>query len=189
MFTHALLPGELLDTLRARLRPGGALYLHLENDDARMHERRKNLVGELKCFHFQNCDGPTRERCLRARGLVPETIGHAHASKSSLAVLSRAGEPGAFEPMSEAEREERIARYARWHDHSILSLPEPARGAFGGRVRGARRRALREGYAQRKGLRGFELEHQLRVMHGDGYAELNEKRRAEPTRKAAASSG
>jgi SAM-dependent methyltransferase len=177
MFTHALDPAALLDTLRANLRPGGHVYLFQENDDARMHKRGKNLIGEMKCFHFQNFDGPTIARCLRYAGLEPLAVHHPTA-KSSLAVLARASAEVAAAPIGDSELRERRERYQRWRDLSLLSLPLELRSPFGRQVRSARRRALRRGDATRR-LWRVAPRKPLKLYNSAGYAELNRRHAAE----------
>ena len=83
MCTHMLDLGRLWQFFRERLRPGGRVYLYLENDDASMYARKKNLLGEMKCFHFQNFDLPGLARALRYHQLEPEFIRHPFGLKSS----------------------------------------------------------------------------------------------------------
>jgi SAM-dependent methyltransferase len=177
MFTHALDPAAMLGTLRANLRPGGHAYLFVENDDARLHKRGKNLIGEMKCFHFQNFDGPTISRCLRYAGFEPLAVHHPTA-KSSLAVLARASAEVAPEPIGEKELRKRLDRYERWRDLSLLSLPREMRSAFGRQARSAGRRALRRGDATRR-LWRVAPRRPLSLYNAAGYAELNRRYAAE----------
>jgi SAM-dependent methyltransferase len=177
MFTHALDPGALLKTLRASLRPGGHVYLFVENDDARLHKRGKNLIGEMKCFHFQNFDGPTISRCLRHAGFEPLAVHHP-TTKSSLAVLARAAPVVAAEPITDKELRQRCERYERWRDLSLLSLPRQLRSAFGDQVGAAGRRALRRGDASRR-LWRVAPRKPLSLYNAAGYAELNRRHTAE----------
>ena len=176
MLTHALFPDRLFATLRERLRPGGWIYLYLENDDMRMYERARNLFGEMKCFHFQNVDSPTLSRCLRRQGFAPRSV--RYVSKSSIAALARLGDADGFEPMTESERDARLERYRRWRDESILSLPKGPRRAFYRELSKVRRRALACGDARRQRWR-VEPVRQLRLVHAKGYLALNEQRRAQ----------
>jgi SAM-dependent methyltransferase len=171
MFTHALAPDELLHTLRSRLRRGGHLYLYLENDDARMQERRRNLFGEMKCFHFQNFDGPTLERCLAHQGIRALSIRHP-SKKSALAVLARADEQIEAVPIPRAELEKRLERYRQWRDLSILSLPEAVQALFRTELPALRQRAVRRGDARRRLWRITPVR-PLKLVHAAGYAALN----------------
>lgn len=171
MFTHALQPDEYFATLASRLRPGGALYLYVENDDTTMWKRRKNLIGELKCFHLQNFDPRVIARCMRRVGFEPLTV--RHVAQSSMAVVCRLDPSAAerYEPIGAEELRERQKMYERWYDLSILSLPESLNGAFAEELGAARERALKRGDAATRFGR-FRVTKPLRLMHGGGYEEL-----------------
>jgi SAM-dependent methyltransferase len=171
MFTHALHPDEYFATLASRLKVDGTLYLYVENDDATMWKRRKNLIGELKCFHLQNFNPPTIARCMRRVGFEPLTV--RHVSQSSMAVVCKLdpSAPSRFKRIDSDELKSRIDMYERWYDLSLLSLPGLLGSAFASEIATARERALRRGDATSRFGR-VRVTRPLRLMHGGGYEEL-----------------
>lgn len=173
MITHALRLDAFFAEVRAHLAPGGYLYLYLENDDAEMWRNRKNLLGELKCFHFQNFDQPTFERVLRAQGFEPQWL--LHLGRSSMSCLARLDPATAFEAIGETELRDREAMYGRWYDLSVLSLPPGiSRAPFADALEGIEARALERGDAERT-RDSVRPPKRLKLMHEDGYVELNRR--------------
>lgn len=176
MVTHALEPARLWRLLNERLNPGGYAYLFLENDDrAMLQDKRKNLLGEMKCFHFQNFDLPALARVLRYNGLNPVFIRHPRPGRSEMICVARKEAVRPI-PIRPADLESRLALYRRWRDHSVLSLPEDIQALFGPAVDGMRMRALAEGYAAPDKSGRVVPKKPLRLMHEAGYARLNEQR-------------
>ena len=173
MLTHALRPDAFLAEIRARLRPGGYLYLYTENDDREMWGNRKNLLGELKCFHFQNFDLAAFARVLRAQGFEPEWI--MHLSRSSMSCLARLEPEAAFAPIGEQELERRLDLYRQWYDLSVLSLPpEISREPFAAELPAIEERALARGDVSVSG-KTVRPKNRLKLMHEAGYVELNRR--------------
>jgi SAM-dependent methyltransferase len=174
MLTHALHLDRLCQTLHRIISPSGWLYLHLENDDEMMFSRRKNLFGEMKCFHFQNLDVDTLGRVLRWQGFEPDFIRHARTGRSELICLARrldsprepAGAPAAIEA--------RLRMYEEWRDRSVLSAPPVVQALLGADLSQLEERAVARGYAVRDKHGQIKASKPLRVMHEDGYAALNE---------------
>ena len=173
MLTHALRPDAFFAEVKAHLKPGGYLYLYIENDDAAMWGNRKNLLGELKCFHFQNFDLPGFARVLRAQGFEPEWV--LHLSGSSMSCLARL-DPGArAEPLRPDELDARLELYRRWYDLSVLSLPpEIPSQPFAGELEQIGRRAVARGDATGSGG-AAKPKKRLKLMHEAGYVELNKR--------------
>jgi len=146
MLTHALEPGRLWRLLAERIPQGGFVYFYLENDDRFMFEaRRKNLIGEMKAFHFQNFDLDTLARMLRFNGFEPTFIRHPRPGKSEMVCAARRDESARPVPMSGEAFDARLAMYGRWRDLSVLSLPAEAQALFGGEVAAMADRALAAG--------------------------------------------
>jgi hypothetical protein len=172
MLTHALFPERFLATLRDHLCAGGMALFYLENSDARMHQYRKNLIGEMKCFHFQNFDVPTLVRCLSRHGFEAESI---KVSKSALSMIARREDSVQFEPIGERELLARLRMYERWRDESVLSLPPEAQERFEDGLAEIRERAVRGGLAVLNGDR-VEPARELALANAQGYVALNERR-------------
>jgi SAM-dependent methyltransferase len=175
MLTHAIEPLRLWQVLREKLKPGGYAYLYMENDDRFLCERkRKNLFGEMKCFHFQSFDLPTFARVLRYQGLDPVFLRHPHSQHSEMLCLVRRDDAVRAQPMSRAEFESRLALYRRWRDHSVLSLDEDFQSLFAGELAAIGERALAAGDATRDKVTGRTIaKKRLRLMHEEGYTKLN----------------
>jgi SAM-dependent methyltransferase len=171
LFTHAVRPERVFEVFRQHLKPGGAIYLYVENDDAEMWTRRKNLIGEMKCFHFQNFDVPTFGRCLRRQGFEPEFIRHM-GDVSAVASLARLDSNTRFEPMTSEQLRERRDMYERWYDLSVLSLPDALATTFERERPAATARALARGDARRR-LGRVRPSRPLRLMHEAGFAGRN----------------
>jgi SAM-dependent methyltransferase len=171
LFTHAVRPERVFEVFRRHLKPGGAIYLYVENDDAAMWERRKNLIGEMKCFHFQNFDIPTLGRALRRQGFEPTFIRHA-SDASAVATLARLDPDASFQPLTPDQLRERRDMYERWYDLSVLSLPESLASTFADERPAAAQRALARGDARRR-LGRVMPSRPLRLMHEAGFAERN----------------
>jgi hypothetical protein len=177
MVTHALEPSRFWTVLAERLNPGGYVYLFLENDDrAMLHDKRKNLIGELKCFHFQNFDLPTFARVLRYNGLAPVFIRHPRPGRSEMICLARRDEGMSPTPIARADLAARIDLYRRWRDQSVLSLGPEIQALFEAELEPMRQRALAGGYGMVDKSGRIVPKKALRLMHESGYARLNEQR-------------
>ena len=178
MLTHALELERLWLLLKERLAPGGYVYFFLENDDhAMLHDKRKNLIGEQKCFHFQNFDLPVFARVLRYHGLDPVFIRHPRPGRSEMICLGRRDDGVVPTPMSRTELEARLEFYRRWRDLSVLSLGSDLQALFGAELDAMRARALAGGYGVADKAGRIGPKKALRVMHQAGYTQLNEASR------------
>jgi SAM-dependent methyltransferase len=176
MVTHALEPARLWQTLAERLNPGGHVYLFLENDDSAMlRDKRKNLFGEQKAFHFQNFDLPTLAGVLRFNGLDPVFIRHPRPGRSEMVCLAQRNDAVRGTRISPDRLEARRELYRRWRDLSVMSLPPDLQPVFAGEVDQIRQRALAAGYAVTDRAGRIVPRKALRLMHAEGYARLNEQ--------------
>ena len=172
--THALRLDHVWRTLHRIVSPGGWLYLHLENDDATMFARRKNLFGEMKCFHFQNVDVDTLGRMLRWNGFEPDFVRHARDGRSELICLARRVEGPREARIAPAALDARLRMYEEWRDRSVLSAPDSVRALIAAEMPALEARAVERGYAVQDRKGRIVAVKPLRVMHDDGYAVLNE---------------
>jgi cyclopropane fatty-acyl-phospholipid synthase-like methyltransferase len=173
MITHAVRLDGFFAEVKAHLKPGGHLYLYVENDDVAMWSNHKNLLGELKCFHFQNFDLPGLARILRMQGFEPEWI--LHVNRSSMSCLARLDPAARTEPISPAALETRRELYRRWYDLSVLSLPsEVPRDAFAAELAEIGDRAVARGDATGAGAEARPKK-RLKLTHEGGYVELNRR--------------
>ncbi len=174
MLTHMLYPDRLWSLIRERLRPGGRVYFFLENDDATMFARKKNLLGEMKCFHFQNFDLRSMARMLRFNGLEPEFIRHPFGAKSSELVCMARHEPATRgEAMSADDRRARLSMYEKWRVWSLAAAPDAVRARYGSALDAITARALEQGYAHIDASGRFVPDVKMKLMHEQGYEELN----------------
>jgi SAM-dependent methyltransferase len=175
MFTHMLYPERLWALFRERLRPGGRVYLFLENDDATMFARRKNLLGEMKCFHFQNFDLHGLARALRWNQLEPEFIRHPFGDKSSELVCMARYDPGVRgSAIGAGELESRLAMYEKWRTWSVAASPDAVKSLYAGEMTSMVRRAVDGGYGRVDEAGRFIPHVKLKIMHDEGYRALNE---------------
>ena len=177
MMTHASNLEALFAALHRHMSPDGWLYLLLENDDAAMFARRKNLFGEMKCFHFQNFDVDTLGRVLRVRGFEPEFIRHTRDGRSELLALARRANTAKMVPMREDACKARVQMYQEWRDRSILSAPDEVKALAAAELPAIEARALDRGYAIRDKRGRVAAAKPLKVMHDEGYAAINEEQR------------
>lgn len=173
MMTHALDPGRFWPAVTEAVAPGGWLYLYLENDDAVMFAKRKNLIGEMKCFHFQNFDLPCLARVLRSRGFEPRFVRHTKPGKSEMVCLARR-ESTRFEPIGQDALMNRREMYEQWRALSILSAPSELRKGFATEIEGLTRLVRERGLTVRD-RQGQLVPIKMRLLHVDGYARLNER--------------
>ncbi len=176
MVTHALEPARLWRMLAERLTPGGHVYLFLENDDSAMlRDKRKNLFGEQKCFHFQNFDLPTLAGVLRFNGLDPVFIRHPRPGRSEMVCLAQRNDAVRGTRIAPDRLEARRELYRRWRDLSVMSLPPELQPVFADEINQIRQRALAAGYAVTDRAGRIVPRKALRLMHAEGYARLNEQ--------------
>jgi hypothetical protein len=121
-------PCEALATIRARLAPGGHLYLYNEPDERDFLETSKSIFKTLNAFHLQTFDSASLGRALESAGFEPVFIGHHHDNCVALARVAADARP--WDPIKRRDLSRRVASYARARDLGILSLPEEQRGDF-----------------------------------------------------------
>jgi SAM-dependent methyltransferase len=126
MVTHAVRPAEMLAAIRARLAPGGHLYLYNEPDEADFLESGKSMFKTLNPFHLQTFDLPSLLRALQNTGFRAVFSTH---YQGNCVVLAEVADPRP-ESIGNKARARRLARYAAARDRSILMLPEGLRGHF-----------------------------------------------------------
>src|SRR5205823_1907644 len=68
MLTHVVRPQQFFDRVRARLRPGGHLYVYNEFDEREVFSAKKPVLSDLNALHFQVLDADTLVRVLGANG-------------------------------------------------------------------------------------------------------------------------
>jgi SAM-dependent methyltransferase len=174
MCTHMLVPDRLWEFFRQRLRPGGRVYLYLENDDASMYARKKNLLGEMKCFHFQNFDLPGLTRALRYHQLEPEFIRHPFGLKSSEMICMARFDPTVRgTPISSQALAERAEMYDRWRTLSVLASPDALRALYEPDMADMIERALAGGYVRIEKNGKLVPQVKFKTMHDAGYDALN----------------
>jgi SAM-dependent methyltransferase len=181
MMTHALRPGELLAELARRVPIGGHVYFHTENDDEVLFARGKNLVGEMKCFHFQNFSWRVYQRALTRFGFALAGLFRAeNNSASAVAILARRVEETSFDPAPPEEVSARIAMYRQWRDESLLTLPQHTRQLLGSMLPVVAERAVERGYA-RQSENGTVPVRKCHFTHVAGYSQVTGARQARRT--------
>ena len=146
MITHAVRPREFLDLVRERLAPGGHLYLYNEPDDAEFLEQGQSMINTLNPFHLQAFDPDSLLRGLGAAGFEPVFMTH---ERGNLIVVAKpAARDQAFTPMSDEQRDERLAKYGQARDLAILRVPPRVRSRFAGEWEQVAERALEAGHAE-----------------------------------------
>jgi SAM-dependent methyltransferase len=155
MITHAVRLGEFLGTIRARLKPGGHLYLHNEPDDAEFLKGSQSMLATLNPLHLQAFDQPSLVRALVANGF--ETVFVKHQKNETLFLLARAADPTPI-TMTDAECQARIAAYQQAYDRAVLRVNEPTRARLAGEWSGVVRHAVATGAAE------FDERGQLRIV-------------------------
>jgi SAM-dependent methyltransferase len=130
MMTHAVRPREFLDLVRARLAPGGHLYLYNEPDDAEFLNHGQSMINTLNPFHLQAFDRDSLLRGLAAAGW--ETVFAAHERGNVVAVARPVEGAPAMAPMSDDQRCRRLARYQQARDLAIVRVPSHVRPRFAG---------------------------------------------------------
>jgi SAM-dependent methyltransferase len=178
LFTHAIHPEAMFRTLRERIAPGGYLYLYAETDDSFKFLKGKNLIGEQKCFHFQNFDLQTLVRCLNSQGFRVVFIRHPKRGDSEMTCLTQVDPDAATIPITSSELAARLGMYETWHDGSMLHLPGHVRQTLAGEIEAAQvREQQRAEHSTRAPLRPAKA---FKVMHEDGYRAVNEQRQERP---------
>lgn len=155
MFTHALRPREFFAELRAKLRPGGHLYLHNEPDDAEFLNGNQSMLATLNPLHMQAFDQASLERGLAANGF--RTVFQHHARNLTQFCLATLDVP-ALAPQTDAQRRARVETYQRAFDSAVLRVDERVRA----RVADVWTQTVERGVAS--GVAEFDAKGQLRIV-------------------------
>jgi len=146
MITHAVRPRDFLDLVRARLAPGGHLYLYNEPDDAEFLEQGQSMINTLNPFHLQAFDRDSLLRGLGAAGFETTFVTH---ERGNLVVVARPAERDhVFTPMSDEQQSRRLAKYSQARDFAILRVPARVRARFAGEWEQVVERAFQAGNAE-----------------------------------------
>ncbi len=156
MFTHVLRPAEFFAELRARLAPGGYLYLHNEPDDAEFLAGKQSMFATLNPLHVQAFDQKSLVRALAANGF--ETIFLKRQKNETHLCLARLTDSARMEPMGGRERDTRIDAYRRAFDRAILGVDEHLRPRLAADWSAVVERAVADGSAE------FDERGQLRLV-------------------------
>jgi SAM-dependent methyltransferase len=146
MLTHAVRPREFLAAVRARLRPGGYLYLYNEPDDAEYLSEGKSMFSTMNAFHLQTFDGRSLVRALAANGFSVTFLTRFGGHFLCLCRMDDETRPPEAMEASELERRRRLYLQAR--DTAILMVPARFRGRVAELWEGAAERALAAGTAE-----------------------------------------
>jgi len=148
MLTHSVRPKEFLATVRARLNPGGHLYLYQEPIEAEFLDRGKSMFNTLNPFHLQTFNQAAAVRALEANGF--KVIFCTVRDDLFLALAQAIEMPGDnWERMSDSERSRRRSAYRAANDTAILRVPEHLRAPFAKDWDAVVERALAAGTATR----------------------------------------
>jgi SAM-dependent methyltransferase len=155
MLTHALRPRDFFAELRAKLRPGGHLYLHNEPDDAEFLEGNQSMLATLNPLHMQAFDQAALARGLGANGFRAVFQKHQqNEAQFCLATLDAA----VFTPQTDPQRAARVDAYRRAFDSAALRVDEAVRPRLAGAWAGVVERAVASGVAE------FDAHGQLRIV-------------------------
>jgi SAM-dependent methyltransferase len=148
MVTHAVRPRELLATVRARLSPGGHLYVYQEPMEGEFLERGKSMFNTLNPFHLQTFNEASAVRALEANGF--KVIFCTVRDDLFLALAQATDGPlDGWQRMSDSERSRRRSAYRVANDAAILRVPEHLRAPFAKQWDEVVERALAAGLATR----------------------------------------
>lgn len=161
--THAIRLDEFFVELRRKLKPGGHFYLHNEPEDNEFLAGNQSMLATLNPLHLQTFDPPSLVRALKAQGF--ETVFLKHQKNRKLFCLARLSEPAPM-PMTDAQRDARIAAYRNAFDRAVLTLDPTLRARVASEWPAVVEHALVTGAAE------FDIRGQLRVVRADGGAEL-----------------
>jgi SAM-dependent methyltransferase len=126
MFTHAIRPREMLQTLRDRLTDDGSVYLFNEPDEGEFLAQGKSVFNTLNAFHMQAFDAPSLQRALEANGFSVTFMTLYQGAHICLA--RKAERSDAWERIARRSRDRRMHAYRKAQDVAALHLPVFARG-------------------------------------------------------------
>ncbi len=124
MFTHVLHPRAFFAELRAKLRPGGHIYLHNDPDDVEFLSGKQSMIATLNPLHLQAFDQPSVMRGLAANGF--ETLFIKRRNLAHL-VLARMVDAPARPDLPAEALAARIDAYERACDRAVLGMDESYR--------------------------------------------------------------
>lgn len=127
LLTHVLRPRDFFAELRARLKPGGCVYLHNEPDDAEFLQGRQSMLATLNPLHLQAFDPPSVSRALASNGFA--TVFQKHQHNGTQLCLARLGGEQAAS-MTPEDRKTRLEAYQRAFDRAVLVADQRVRGRF-----------------------------------------------------------
>ncbi|MGH9347988.1 MAG: class I SAM-dependent methyltransferase [Vicinamibacterales bacterium] len=146
MFTHVLRPREFFAELRARLAPGGHVYLHNEPDDAEFVAGKQSMLATLNPLHVQAFDQASLVRALAANGFEP--VFSKHQKNQTHLCLARLSGDARLAPMADKERDARLDAYRRAFDRAVLGVDEHLRPRMAAAWSSAVERAVGMGVAE-----------------------------------------
>jgi hypothetical protein len=145
MITHAVRVREFLAAVRARLKPGGHLYLHNEPDDAEFLKGSQSMLATLNPLHLQAFDRASLVRALTVNGF--ETRFVKHQKNETLFLLARAADIAPV-VMSDDECRSRLAAYRQAYDRAVLRVDDGTRARLAGEWPEVVRHAVATGAAE-----------------------------------------
>ncbi|MEQ1761312.1 MAG: class I SAM-dependent methyltransferase [Vicinamibacterales bacterium] len=155
LVTHAIRLDEFFTEVRRKLRPGGHIYVHNEPEDNEFLAGNQSMLATLNPLHLQTFDPPSLVRALSAQGF--ETVFLKHQKNRKLFCLARLAEPVPM-PMTDAQRDRRIAAYRNAFDRAVLTLDPPLRARVAAEWPAIVEHAIATGAAE------FDDRGQLRVV-------------------------
>jgi SAM-dependent methyltransferase len=157
MFNHAVRLDAFLAAIRAKLRPGGHLYLYNEIDDSEFLEGGQSMIATMNPLHLQATDRMSLVRALGASGF--EVVFVKGRNKRNFC-LARSVDRPAWTPIAPEQRDARIAAYRRARDRAVLRAPEQIRPRFAADWPATVERAVATGIAR------FDETGALRLVKG-----------------------
>lgn len=141
MLVHSLDYAGMFATIKSHLAPDGQLFLRKELDDTLLFKKGKNLISELRPFHFQQFYIAVLGRILRRFGFQTHELCGKNAKKPDIIGIATRDDRTEFEPIALDELEARLKMYREWKDESLLALPpERAEALFGEELEQAKSR-------------------------------------------------
>lgn len=176
LLMHALEPAQLLQHVRSYLTPGGYVLFGHENDDETLCAKGKNLISELRCFHFQQFDRKSFRRIIAGNGFEPLFVKSNREGGKDVTMVclaKRSDEEALATRMESAELAQRLTFYRKWFDESVLALSSDAKATFSDQIEAIEARALAGGYAKRDEGRITPIR-RIKTYNEEGYARLNQ---------------
>ncbi len=156
MITHAVRVSEFLATIRARLKPGGHLYLHNEPDDAEFLKGSQSMLATLNPLHLQAFDQASLVRAAD-RQRLRDPVREAPEERDAVPAGARRGDRRRSRCPSQ-ECQARVAAYRQAYDRAVLRVDDATRGRLAGEWPDVVRHAVASGAAE------FDERGQLRIV-------------------------